>query len=112
MTLERYVAICMPLRHGELCSTLRALHCILIIHGLSFVPCLVFLSIFFASASRSFYTQARGPRPPSAEKFLLAGPYRCMPVRPGTQELTASTALPRDMIMSENHEYQATWDAG
>ncbi|KAF3693163.1 hypothetical protein EXN66_Car008839 [Channa argus] len=68
MTLERYVAICMPLRHGELCSTLRALHCILIIHGLSFVPCLVFLSIFFASASRSFYTQARVC---SVEIFIL-----------------------------------------
>ncbi|KAK2846800.1 hypothetical protein Q5P01_009799 [Channa striata] len=58
MTLERYVAICMPLHHGQLCSTGSALHCILIIHGLSFVPCIVFLSIFFVSATRSFYTQS------------------------------------------------------
>uniref|UniRef100_A0A669EXU4 G-protein coupled receptors family 1 profile domain-containing protein n=2 Tax=Oreochromis TaxID=8139 RepID=A0A669EXU4_ORENI len=58
MTLERYVAICMPLRHGELCST-RTLHFILIIHGLSSVPCIVILSIFFASAIPSFYTQSR-----------------------------------------------------
>ncbi|KAI9547879.1 hypothetical protein NQZ68_012896 [Dissostichus eleginoides] len=50
MTLERYVAICMPLRHGELCSTRSAVHCILIIHGLSTVPCIVVLSVFFASA--------------------------------------------------------------
>ncbi|XP_022615417.1 growth hormone secretagogue receptor type 1-like [Seriola dumerili] len=59
MTLERYVAICMPLRHGELCSTRSTTHCILIIHGLSSVPCIVVLSIFFASASLSFYKQSR-----------------------------------------------------
>ncbi|XP_039987362.1 odorant receptor 131-2-like [Xiphias gladius] len=59
MTLERYVAICMPLRHAELCSTRSTLHCILIIHGLSSVPCIVFLSFFFASATHSFYTQER-----------------------------------------------------
>ncbi|XP_075956930.1 odorant receptor 131-2-like [Anarhichas minor] len=59
MTLERFVAICMPLRHGELCSTRRALHCILIIHSLSSIPCIVILSIFFASAPFSFYTQGR-----------------------------------------------------
>ncbi|XP_040902428.1 odorant receptor 131-2-like [Toxotes jaculatrix] len=58
MTLERYVAICMPLRHGELCSTRSALHGILIIHGLSSVPCIVVLSIFFASATHSFYTKS------------------------------------------------------
>uniref|UniRef100_A0A3B5A4N1 Olfactory receptor 4K2-like n=1 Tax=Stegastes partitus TaxID=144197 RepID=A0A3B5A4N1_9TELE len=59
MTLERYVAICMPLRHGELCSTLSAVRWIYIIHGLSFVPCFVTLSTFFASASHTFYTQRR-----------------------------------------------------
>ncbi|XP_054458690.1 odorant receptor 131-2-like, partial [Anoplopoma fimbria] len=57
MTLERYVAICMPLRHGELCSQSSTVNCILIIHGLSSVPFMVVLSIFFASASHSFYTQ-------------------------------------------------------
>ncbi|XP_018527213.1 odorant receptor 131-2-like [Lates calcarifer] len=57
MTLERYVAICMPLRHGELCSTRSTMHCILIIHGLSSVPCIVILCTFFASASLSFYRQ-------------------------------------------------------
>ncbi|XP_035535512.1 odorant receptor 131-2-like [Morone saxatilis] len=57
MTLERYVAICMPLQHSELCSTHRSLHCILIIHSLSYVPCIVILSVFFASASLSFYKQ-------------------------------------------------------
>ncbi|KAM8904556.1 odorant receptor 131-2-like [Spinachia spinachia] len=59
MTLERYVAVCMPLRHGELCSSRRALHCVLIIHSLSFVPCVVVLSTFFASASNNFYFQGR-----------------------------------------------------
>ncbi|KAL7401351.1 hypothetical protein ABVT39_026825 [Epinephelus coioides] len=57
MTLERYVAICMPLCHGELCSTRSAINCILIIHGLSSVPCIVVFSNFFASASLSFYEQ-------------------------------------------------------
>nr|XP_033486315.1 odorant receptor 131-2-like [Epinephelus lanceolatus] len=57
MTLERYVAICMPLRHGELCSRHSTVNCILIIHGLSSVPCIVVLSAFFASVSHSFYEQ-------------------------------------------------------
>ncbi|XP_076002346.1 odorant receptor 131-2-like [Genypterus blacodes] len=57
MTLERFVAICMPLRHGELCTTRNSLHCILIIHSISSIPLTVFLSIFFASASSIVYTQ-------------------------------------------------------
>ncbi|XP_076002353.1 odorant receptor 131-2-like [Genypterus blacodes] len=57
MTLERFVAICMPLRHGELCTMRNSLHCILIIHGISCIPLSVFLSIFFASAARTVYTQ-------------------------------------------------------
>ncbi|KAG8001868.1 hypothetical protein GBF38_012103 [Nibea albiflora] len=57
MALERYVAICMPLRHAQLCSTRSALHCILIIHSLSSAPCIVVLSVFFASASENLYMQ-------------------------------------------------------
>ncbi|XP_063348633.1 odorant receptor 131-2-like [Pelmatolapia mariae] len=57
MTLERYVAICMPLRHGQLCSTRSTKYCILIIHGLSSGPCIVIVSMFFATASISFYNQ-------------------------------------------------------
>ncbi|XP_071400758.1 odorant receptor 131-2-like [Centroberyx affinis] len=59
MTLERYVAICMPLRHGELCTTRRALHCILIIHSLGSMPIIITLFIFFTSATYSLYTQYR-----------------------------------------------------
>ncbi|XP_029373884.1 odorant receptor 131-2-like [Echeneis naucrates] len=59
MTLERYVAICIPLRHAELCSTHSTMHSILIIHGLSAVPCTVVLICFFVSASFSFYKQSR-----------------------------------------------------
>ncbi|XP_053279175.1 odorant receptor 131-2-like [Pleuronectes platessa] len=58
MTLERYVAICLPLRHADLCSPRSTLHGILIIHSLSSLPCIVFLSVFFASASFSSYTQS------------------------------------------------------
>ncbi|XP_073341887.1 odorant receptor 131-2-like [Pagrus major] len=59
MTLERYVAICMPLRHAELCSQRIHVHCILIIHGLSSIPCIAVFSSFFASASLSLYKQHR-----------------------------------------------------
>ncbi|XP_003455991.1 odorant receptor 131-2-like [Oreochromis niloticus] len=58
MTLERYVAICMPLRHGQLCSTRSTMYCILIIHLLSSGPCIIILSMFFASASLNFYKQS------------------------------------------------------
>lgn len=68
MTLERYVAICVPLRHSELCSTRSALHCILIVHGVSSLPCIVVLSIVFAFASHSFYTQVKIC---SVEMFIL-----------------------------------------
>ncbi|XP_029027577.1 odorant receptor 131-2-like [Betta splendens] len=56
MTLERYVAICRPLHHAELCSTRKAVHCILIIHCISSVPFIVIFSIFIDSAAHSFYT--------------------------------------------------------
>ncbi|XP_060928553.1 odorant receptor 131-2-like [Limanda limanda] len=59
MTLERCVAICLPLRHAELCSPRSTLHSILIIHILSSLPCIVYLSIFFASASYGSDTQGR-----------------------------------------------------
>ncbi|KAM6987508.1 odorant receptor 131-2-like [Tautogolabrus adspersus] len=58
MTLERYVAICMPLRHGDLCSTRCSLHCILLIHSISAIPCIVVLSIYFASTPLKLYKQS------------------------------------------------------
>ncbi|XP_041654281.1 odorant receptor 131-2-like [Cheilinus undulatus] len=68
MTIERYVAICMPLRHGELCSTRCSLHCILIIHGLSSIPVIVDLAIFCLSVPLSFYKKAVDCR---ARVFIL-----------------------------------------
>ncbi|XP_015238697.1 odorant receptor 131-2-like [Cyprinodon tularosa] len=68
MTLERYVAICLPLRHGELCSTRRSMHCILIIHGVSSVPCILILTMFFGTASLGLYKQKALC---SVEVFLL-----------------------------------------
>ncbi|XP_068440285.1 odorant receptor 131-2-like [Clinocottus analis] len=59
MTLERYVAICMPLRHAELCSRSNSVNCILIIHGLSSANAIVLLSMFFASATSNIYTEER-----------------------------------------------------
>lgn len=68
MTLERYVAICLPLRHAELCSTRRSMHCILIIHSVSSIPSICILFMFFATASFSLYEQKTVC---SVEMFLL-----------------------------------------
>ncbi|XP_015253186.1 PREDICTED: olfactory receptor 10J5 [Cyprinodon variegatus] len=68
MVLERYVAICMPLRHAELCTTRSTVHLILTIHSLSSVPCVVVISIFFAFTSFTFYTTGRIC---SVEMFIL-----------------------------------------
>ncbi|KAM4742024.1 odorant receptor 131-2-like [Anableps anableps] len=57
MSLERYVAICMPLHHAELCTTGRALQGILIIHSLSIIPCIVVLMHFFSSVTVGFFKQ-------------------------------------------------------
>ncbi|XP_024132812.1 odorant receptor 131-2-like [Oryzias melastigma] len=68
MTLERYVAICMPLRHAELCTPHGALQLIFIIHSISAVSCTVNLSIFVPVVSPSFFTQRKVC---SVEMFIL-----------------------------------------
>ncbi|KAM3875100.1 odorant receptor 131-2-like [Diretmus argenteus] len=68
MTLERYVAICMPLRHGELCTLRNTLHCILIINGISIIPILIALFLCFAAVTYSFYTPYRMC---SVERFII-----------------------------------------
>uniref|UniRef100_A0A672YE61 Odorant receptor 131-2-like n=1 Tax=Sphaeramia orbicularis TaxID=375764 RepID=A0A672YE61_9TELE len=68
MTLERYVANCMPLHHGALCSTRRTMHCILLIHIISSFPCIVILSPFFASIPDSFFRKCGFC---SVETFML-----------------------------------------
>ncbi|XP_054901269.1 odorant receptor 131-2-like [Poeciliopsis prolifica] len=57
MSLERYVAICMPLRHAELCTAGTALQVVLVIHSLSIIPSTVVLIIFFSSVAVSFFKQ-------------------------------------------------------
>ncbi|XP_022063847.1 odorant receptor 131-2-like [Acanthochromis polyacanthus] len=59
MTLERYVAVCIPLHHAQLCSTHSTMQAILIIHAIGLIRCIVFFSAFFASVSLSFYKQAK-----------------------------------------------------
>ncbi|XP_077397857.1 odorant receptor 131-2-like [Festucalex cinctus] len=59
MTLERYVAVCMPLRHGELCSSQRALGGVALIGGLSCIPFVVFFLAIFASVAGDHYVQER-----------------------------------------------------
>ena len=49
MTLECYVAICMPMQHGALCTPRNALHCILIITTISSIPISISLSIYWAT---------------------------------------------------------------
>ncbi|XP_024132810.1 odorant receptor 131-2-like [Oryzias melastigma] len=69
MTLERYVAICMPLRHAELCSIQGVLQLMLIIHCISAVPVTVTLSIFSAIMAPNLYTKNSVC---SVEMFLLS----------------------------------------
>ncbi|XP_012709453.2 odorant receptor 131-2-like [Fundulus heteroclitus] len=68
MVLERYVAICMPMRHAELCTTRSTFHLILTIHCVSAIPCVVVISIFSASSTLAFYTSRRIC---SVEMFIL-----------------------------------------
>ncbi|XP_059931981.1 odorant receptor 131-2-like [Gadus macrocephalus] len=49
MTLERYVAICMPMQHGALCTPRNALHYILIVNAISLLPISISLLIYSAS---------------------------------------------------------------
>lgn len=58
MSLERYVAICMPLRHANLCYARRALHCILIVYCISCIPTIITLSIFSSLVHFSIFTQS------------------------------------------------------
>ncbi|KAJ3590478.1 hypothetical protein NHX12_008429 [Muraenolepis orangiensis] len=60
MTLERFVAICMPMRHGALCTPRNALHTILIINTVSAIPIGMALSAYFALVPHvGTYTQSR-----------------------------------------------------
>ncbi|XP_055736794.1 odorant receptor 131-2-like [Salvelinus fontinalis] len=56
MSLERYVAICMPLHHSELSTPVRAMRCILLIQALSSVEWIIVISILFSAVPLSFYT--------------------------------------------------------
>ena len=57
MTLERYVPICLPLRHSVLCSSCSCMHCILLIHIISCLHCIAVLSISFTCSTHGFYIQ-------------------------------------------------------
>ncbi|KAL4648541.1 hypothetical protein GN956_G6750 [Arapaima gigas] len=57
MSVERYVAICMPLRHAELATPQRAGLCILIIHVLSNIISLIIIFMFLATAPLSFFAK-------------------------------------------------------
>ena len=57
MILEHYVAICMPMQHGVLCTPRNAMHCILIINAISTIPISISLTIYWASVPVSRYTE-------------------------------------------------------
>ncbi|XP_048836861.1 odorant receptor 131-2-like [Brienomyrus brachyistius] len=59
MSVERYVAICMPLRHAEISTPHRALYGILVIHAFSILQSFVVLPIFVVSVPLSFYITDR-----------------------------------------------------
>lgn len=56
MSLERYVAICMPLRHSEISTVRRAFHCIIIIHAISSIEPITMIVIFIVSVPHHIYT--------------------------------------------------------
>lgn len=58
MSMERYVAICMPLRHAELSTPQRAIHAILVIQALCSVQMVVMLLSLFAVMPLSFYSSS------------------------------------------------------
>ncbi|XP_037123948.1 odorant receptor 131-2-like [Syngnathus acus] len=57
MTLERYVAVCVPLRHADLCSGRRVLGAVALIGAVSSVPCAVFFAAILPSVIRSDFTE-------------------------------------------------------
>ncbi|MEE6473269.1 hypothetical protein FKM82_009924 [Ascaphus truei] len=56
MALERYVAICYPLRHAELCTPQRSHAAIAIIWALGFLPCVAdFIALSSSVGTNYFY---------------------------------------------------------
>ncbi|XP_063060721.1 odorant receptor 131-2-like [Engraulis encrasicolus] len=58
MSVERYVSICMPLRHAELSTPQRAVQAMLVIHALCSVHVWVMLLSFFAVMPIGFYSSS------------------------------------------------------
>ncbi|XP_036393660.1 odorant receptor 131-2-like [Megalops cyprinoides] len=56
MCLERYVAICMPLRHAEISTRRRAIYCIFVIHAVSSIQQFIIFSMVVLSSPPSFYS--------------------------------------------------------
>lgn len=55
MSLERYVAICFPLRHGEFCTLQRTTIAIGVIWAIGFIPNFVDFIVLSSSVDRSFF---------------------------------------------------------
>ncbi|XP_056415976.1 odorant receptor 131-2-like [Hyla sarda] len=55
MSLERYIAICFPLRHSEICTFRRTIIAIGVIWAIGFIPNLVDLVVLSVSVDRSFF---------------------------------------------------------
>lgn len=58
MSVERYVSICMPLRHAELSTPQRAIHAILVIQAMCSVHVVVMLLSLFAVMPLGFYSSS------------------------------------------------------
>ncbi|XP_012695398.2 odorant receptor 131-2-like [Clupea harengus] len=58
MSMERYVSICMPLRHAEISTPQRAVHGILVIQALCSVHVVVMLLSLFVAYPLSFYSSS------------------------------------------------------
>ncbi|XP_036393669.1 odorant receptor 131-2-like [Megalops cyprinoides] len=56
MCLERYVAICMPLRHAEISTRRRAIYCIFVIHAVSSIQQFIIFFMVVSSSPLSLYS--------------------------------------------------------
>ncbi|KAJ8383229.1 hypothetical protein SKAU_G00040070 [Synaphobranchus kaupii] len=59
MSLERYVAICIPLRHAEISTPSKAIRCLPVIHALSSIQLIIFTSVLISTVPLSFYTNKK-----------------------------------------------------
>ncbi len=57
MAVERYIAVCRPLHHIQICTVKRAYAVILLIWGTSLIPCITDIIIILATQPLSVFSR-------------------------------------------------------